>query len=70
MTYGEIIEELYEMNWLYFANGYCCLDCIAANKLAVGSLNAITDTSVTFPTTRIFTQQLLEKAKFNQPTPN
>ena len=43
---------------------------IAANKLAVGSLNAMTVTSVSFLAVRIFTQQLLEKAKFKQPTPN
>ena len=36
----------------------------------MGSLNAMTGTSVSFLLVRIFTQQLLEKAKFKQPTPN
>ena len=41
-----------------------------ANKLVVGSLNAMTSNSVSFLHVRIFTQQLLKKAKFKQPTPN
>ena len=43
---------------------------LAANKFAVGSLNAMTGTSVSFLSVRIFTQQLLKKAKLKQPTPN
>ena len=43
---------------------------IGAKKFVMGSLNAMTGTIVSFVPVRIFTQQLLEKAKFKQPTPN
>ena len=43
---------------------------IGAKKFVMGSLNAMTGTIVSFLPVRIFTQQLLEKAKFKQPTPN
>ena len=44
---------------------------IGANKFVMGPLNAMAgSTIVSFLPVRIFTQQLLEKAKFKQPTPN